>query len=659
MNNSIDPNSQNYLTPALPARVSSAGGQNQSNNDNWIRYNKSPHSLITSSFELKKAWTQKEYLKTFQNLFIFFVLVWMEIKDSFFSHLLGFPTQKKELSTVQRWFYSSTGGESSSLLGWITFYSWLYTQNFIKYRKNELRGSIKSKISSFSSLPQFESISAKIFILATFCAAFQAYNLSQPTAPVLYIRKNKAAFYQELLPAPQEFKKSSFSLRMQPHSFQREVLTKETKLISLVSDINFDKAKPFSESLARNLLSNMVSLKIPSSSNEFSFARYFSQEYKTDLSKFIKFSDGKLFINKKTFKPVYDKLSKPTQKIYQSITRFGKIDLTTKDFLSQKYNLFKNNTEIGDLKIASSHLFVIKTPLFPHLLADYNFENSKTLAAFPEIPGFLSASPSATRMSFSPSSSDLHISEDPIYSFINFDWLPIGQKRLNLGLTTYQNQLKKIVDPVGEERNKNVVYMDNKLPFSGAQSTVSSGLFWLSEIYPQKDINFFIYSCSIFSRSFIPLFSIYVLSILFELLNSSMDELDSGVNSFVPSSVKVVGSLVNKKRLSNILGIEALLPDLKELLQDLSSVWTSSAIKSNKPKGYLFIGPPGTGKTKLAEAIAGEGNVTFIATSAAACLTSSSALNIRTLFYQARQLAPCILFIDEIDSFGLSRQDLF
>lgn len=629
MNNSIDPNYKNYLI-----------NQTQSNNDNWIRYNKSPHSLITSSFELKKAWVQKEYLKTFQNLFIFSVLVWTEIKGSLFSHLLG-PIQKKELSTVQQWFYSSTGGESSSLLGCIIFYSWLYTRNFIRYRQNELRGSIQSRISYFSSLPQFESISAKIFILATFCAAFQAYNLSQTTSPMLYIRKNKTACYQEFVPAPQGFKTSIFSLRT-----ERSVCNGFSE--GVTSEVNFHKAQPFSDSLASYLLSSTASLKIPSSSNEFSFSRYFLKDSKTDFSK-----------SRKTFKSIHDKLSKSTQNIYRSITVSGKIDLKPKDFLSQKYNFIKNNTQIGDLKIESPHLFAINTPLFPHLLADYSFDNSNasSLAGRP--------------LYFSPYLADLHINQDPIYSFVNFDWLPIGQKRLNLGrlsssgagylgadatLATvgvpHQNQLKKIVE-------EKTVLPASRRDVKAESTPTASGLFWLSEIYPQKNINFIIYSCSIFTRSFIPLFSIYVLSIIFELLNSSMDELDSGVNSFIPSSVKVVGSLVNKKRLSNILGIEALLPDLKELLHDLSSVWTSGSGMSNRPKGYLFVGPPGTGKTKLAEAIAGEGNVTFIATSAAACLTSNSALNIRTLFYQARQLAPCILFIDEIDSFGLSRQDLF
>lgn len=76
------------------------------------------------------------------------------------------------------------------------------------------------------------------------------------------------------------------------------------------------------------------------------------------------------------------------------------------------------------------------------------------------------------------------------------------------------------------------------------------------------------------------------------------------------------------------------------------------------PKGILLYGPPGTGKTMLARAMAGEADVTFIPTSAAAFknkYVGESESNVRKLFATAKKFAPSILFIDEIDSIGLTR----
>lgn len=77
------------------------------------------------------------------------------------------------------------------------------------------------------------------------------------------------------------------------------------------------------------------------------------------------------------------------------------------------------------------------------------------------------------------------------------------------------------------------------------------------------------------------------------------------------------------------------------------------------PKGALLNGPPGTGKTLLAKAVAGESGVPFVSISAAQFIQEYAgvgALRIRDLFYQAKKVAPCIVFIDELDSIGRKRE---
>ena len=76
------------------------------------------------------------------------------------------------------------------------------------------------------------------------------------------------------------------------------------------------------------------------------------------------------------------------------------------------------------------------------------------------------------------------------------------------------------------------------------------------------------------------------------------------------------------------------------------------------PKGALLVGPPGTGKTLLAKAVAGEANVPFLSISGSdfvEMFVGVGASRVRDLFEQAKQKAPCILFIDEIDAIGRAR----
>ena len=76
------------------------------------------------------------------------------------------------------------------------------------------------------------------------------------------------------------------------------------------------------------------------------------------------------------------------------------------------------------------------------------------------------------------------------------------------------------------------------------------------------------------------------------------------------------------------------------------------------PKGALLVGPPGTGKTLLAKAVAGEANVPFLSISGSdfvEMFVGVGASRVRDLFEQAKQKAPCIVFIDEIDAIGRAR----
>ena len=110
-----------------------------------------------------------------------------------------------------------------------------------------------------------------------------------------------------------------------------------------------------------------------------------------------------------------------------------------------------------------------------------------------------------------------------------------------------------------------------------------------------------------------------------------------------------------ERRFSDVAGIDSLLPELGEIVWYLRSSGRGGQI----PKGILLVGPPGTGKTFVVQAIAGESKVPVIVESASALTDSaqeqSGSQRLRDLFDKARQLSPCILFIDEIDTLGASR----
>ncbi len=108
----------------------------------------------------------------------------------------------------------------------------------------------------------------------------------------------------------------------------------------------------------------------------------------------------------------------------------------------------------------------------------------------------------------------------------------------------------------------------------------------------------------------------------------------------------------------DVAGVDEAKQELKEVVDFLKKPEKYSAIGGRIPKGILLVGPPGTGKTLLAKAVAGESKVPFFSMSGSEFVemfVGMGAARVRDLFNQAKQKAPCIIFIDELDALGKAR----
>jgi ATP-dependent Zn protease len=117
-----------------------------------------------------------------------------------------------------------------------------------------------------------------------------------------------------------------------------------------------------------------------------------------------------------------------------------------------------------------------------------------------------------------------------------------------------------------------------------------------------------------------------------------------------------------QKRFRDIAGIDSILPELGEIVWFLRNSGRSFKVGNIIPKGILLVGSPGTGKTLLVQAIAGEAEVPVLVQSGSSLndpeQEGGGAQKLKILFEQARQMAPCIVFIDEIDTLGERRENV-
>ena len=164
---------------------------------------------------------------------------------------------------------------------------------------------------------------------------------------------------------------------------------------------------------------------------------------------------------------------------------------------------------------------------------------------------------------------------------------------------------------------------------------------------------------SFFLSWILPLIIFFVLG---QYLSRKMMDKAGGPGSMMfnlgKSNARVYVKSSDGIRFDDVEGVDEAEENLQEIVDYLHDPGKYREIGASMPKGVLLVGPPGTGKTMLAKAVAGEANVPFFSMSGSEFVemfVGMGASKVRDLFKQAKEKAPCIVFIDEIDAIGQKR----
>jgi cell division protease FtsH len=151
---------------------------------------------------------------------------------------------------------------------------------------------------------------------------------------------------------------------------------------------------------------------------------------------------------------------------------------------------------------------------------------------------------------------------------------------------------------------------------------------------------------------------IFVVGLLYFVFSRQMKGVGSGAMNFGKSPAKLLTKEKNKMTFKDVAGCDEAKEELQEIVDFLKDPAKFTALGAKIPKGVLCIGAPGTGKTLIAKAVAGEADRPFFTISGSdfvEMFVGVGASRIRDLFEQAKKQAPCIIFMDEIDAVGRHR----
>lgn len=218
----------------------------------------------------------------------------------------------------------------------------------------------------------------------------------------------------------------------------------------------------------------------------------------------------------------------------------------------------------------------------------------------------------------------------------------------------YYNELNKIYQKVGLLRSQAPLYTGRFVDYTLKEHLRKYNVEFKAPIVENNSIlRFFTYYVA-------PILITYLLlMILFRIFTKKMgNDFGGGIFGMGKSNAKVYMQKETGVTFKDVAGQEEAKESLKEIVDFLNNPEKYSKIGAIQPKGALLVGPPGTGKTMLAKAVAGEANVTFLSISGSDFVemyVGLGASRVRSLYKQATENAPCIVFIDEIDAIGKKR----
>ena len=225
---------------------------------------------------------------------------------------------------------------------------------------------------------------------------------------------------------------------------------------------------------------------------------------------------------------------------------------------------------------------------------------------------------------------------------------------VRVSYTEFLNDIKKheIIEAHFNKTNSSVQYLDVKGEYSRV-NVVPNEAFWTTAL--NNDLNIFI-DDPVQDFTFLDVVGVAFWFVITVLIIRNVRDSTRGVNLFKGSEFEMENEI--NTRFGDVEGIDNAKEELEELVDFLKFPEKYNGTGARIPKGALLSGAPGTGKTLLARAIAGESNVPFIQCSASSFVemfVGVGAKRVRDLFEYARDNQPCIVFIDEIDAIGKKR----